>query len=154
MATAFQMSNAAEEKTDPFFPEMIWGKGKWPSLQFAIQHQICTQLFGPNFPDQFELNSAYGYAFNYADIKWNKAKYTNTIDEAARQDTIGNYHKAVALGAQLLPFTFYVPPDLGVVKKMHLPNVEQTDDPKQIFTASFNGTEFWQDLRLSSFNLK
>ncbi len=34
------------------------------------------------------------------------------------------------------------------------PNVEETDDPALIFTASFNGEEVWRELRLSEYDLK
>jgi hypothetical protein len=154
LAMAFAMSNAAEERIDPFFPEMTWGKGKWPSMQFALHRQISTQIFGYNFPNQFDLNSPYGCAFNYADNKWNGAKYVNALSKAEEQYTIGNYHKAVAQGANLLPFTIYVPQCLSAVNNVHIPNVEQTDEAKLIFTASFNDREVWQDLRISSFHLK
>jgi len=35
-----------------------------------------------------------------------------------------------------------------------VPNVEETDDPNLIFTASFNGEEVWRELRLSEYDLK
>ena len=155
LAKALDMANSAKEMPDPFFPRMACGKGKWPSLQFAMHQQILTLIYGPMFPDQFDLKmSPYGCAFCYADAKWNETRYNNAEARARNEDIIGNYHKAVASGADLLPFTLYIPLELGTVGNVRVPNVEETDNPKLMFTASFNGKEVWQDLQLSSFHLK
>jgi hypothetical protein len=98
--------------------------------------------------------SPYGCAFSYADARWNGSGYGDARAIAQDQDIIGNYHKAVARGAALLPFTFYVPRGLGSLGNVAVPNVEEIDDPNLIFTANFSGREVWRDLQLSSFHLK
>ncbi len=155
IARALAMSKAAREMPDPFFPGRVWGKGKWPSFQYAIHREISALIYGQAFPERFDLTtSPYGCAFHYADVKWNGAIYCNRQAIAQNEDIIGNYHRAVASGAPLLPFIFYVPHGLGSIGDGHIPNVAETDDPNLVFTASLNGTEVWRDLRLSSFNLR
>lgn len=155
LAKALAMSKAKKETPDPLFPRMTWGKGKWPSLQYAMHQQMFALIYGQTFPDRFDLTmSPYGCSFCYADTKWNGAKYCNTQAMAQNEDIIGNYHQAVEQGGDLLPFTFYVPRGLGSVGNTSVPNVEETEDSQLIFTASFNGKEVWRDLKLSSFHLK
>lgn len=155
LVKAFAMSKAKKETPDPLFPRMTWGKGKWPSLQYAMHQQMFARIHGQAFPDRFDLTmSPYGCSFRYTDTKWNGAKYCNAQAMAQNEDIIGNYHKAVERGGDLLPFTFYVPQGLGSVGNTRVPNVEETEDPQLIFTASFNGKEVWRDLELSRFHLK
>jgi hypothetical protein len=155
LARAWAMSQAKEEKPDPLFPARTWGKGKWPSLQYVLQLQLLAQVYGQMFPGRFDvMMSPYGQAFNYADTRWNGAKYGNAQAISRNEDVIGDYHKAVARGDALLPFTLYVPRGLGSYGGVRIPNVEETDDPKLILTASFPGNEVWRELRLSSFHLQ
>jgi len=155
LVKAFAMSKAKKEMPDPLFPGRIWGNGKWPSLQYAMHQQMLTRIYGQMFPDRFDLMmSPYGCSFRYADTRWNGAKYCNDQAMAQSEDIIGDYHKAVEQGGGLLPFTFYVPRGLGSVVNTLVPNVEETEDPQLMFTASFNGKEVWRDLQLSSFHLK
>jgi len=155
LVKVFAMSKAKKETPDPLFHGMTWGNGKWPSLQYAMHQQMFAQIYGQTFPDRFDLTmSPYGCSFRYADAKWNGAKYCNAQAMAQNEDIIGNYHKEVERGGDLLPFTFYVPRGLGSVGNTRVPNVDETEDPQLIFTASFNGKEVWRDLQLSSFHLK
>ncbi|MFC1984376.1 hypothetical protein ACFLVO_05155, partial [Chloroflexota bacterium] len=155
LAKAFAMSKAKNEMPDPLFHGRTWGNGKWPSLQYAMHQQMLASIYGQTLPNRFDsIMSPYGCSFCYADTKLNGAKYCSTQAMAQNEDVIGNYHKAVDQGSDLLPFTFYVPRGLSGVGNTPVPNVDETDDPKLIFTASFNGTEVWRDLQLSSFHLK
>ena len=69
---------------------------------------------------------------------------------ALGEDIIGKYHADVARGGNPLPFVLYVPSGLGSGVNGTIPNVEETDDPSLVFTASFKGgEEAWQKLVLS-----
>lgn len=151
LGRALDMANSAEAMPDPFFPGMTWGKGKWPSLQYAWHQYILSLVYGPMFPGRFDEASPYGCAFGYADARWHGASYQKAGAQGG--DIIGHYHRAVAGGAALLPFTLYLPRELGDAGRLP-PNVALTDNPRLMFTASFNGGEVWQDLRLSSFPLE
>jgi len=138
---------------------MTWGRGKWPSLQFAMHRQMCNRIYGAGFPNQFDVFIApYGQAFRYADLKWNGGKYAGSVPLAlglfatgAGDNAIVKYHEAVAQGAASLPFTFYVPRGFGIAGSRQIPNVEETNDPNLIFIVSFNNDEeVWRELRLSS----
>jgi len=158
LVLAFGMSQSPEEKQDPFFTDMTWGKGKWPSVQYAIYRQLCTRIYGPMFPSQYDLlMSPYGLAFRYADLKWNGGKYTGDAmlnlglgATGVTDDIIGKYHADIAGGRKPLPFSVYVPEMFGSTDNGPVPNVVETDDPGLLFTASFNGGEdIWRELRLS-----
>jgi len=158
LVLAFGMSQSPEEKQDPFFIDMNWGKGKWPSVQYAIYRQLCTRIYGPMFPVRYDiLMSPYGFAFRYADLKWNNGKYTSDVMQklgmgatAAVDNVIGKYHVDLKNRCELLPFVVYVPEMFGSNENGPVPNVVETDDPNLLFTASFNnGEEVWRDLRLS-----
>lgn len=152
---AFAMSLSESKKQDPFFPNMAWGNGKWPSMQYAIHQRISDLIYGPMFPDKFDsAASLYSYAFCYADARWNGRKYSDNQQTSANGDSVHNYHQDVARGAPYLPFTLYVPGQFGSIGNSIIPNVKETDDPTLIFTATFNSREFWRDLRLSDFGLK
>ena len=155
---AMRMSEMPVESPDPFFPGMTWGSGRWPSVQYAVHRHLCTRVYGPGFPGQFATMVApYGLAFRYADLKWNGSKWAGTVmpafgfgAAAADDDAIGKYHAALEHGGEPLPFVFYVPQGLGSTGNGQIPNVEETDDPGLIFTASFNDDEeVLRDLILS-----
>jgi hypothetical protein len=135
------------ESIDPFVPGLIWGKGKWPSIQFAEWQHTCNQLYGGRFPVAFDLMAPlYGIAFQYADFKFNKAARMS-----GGTDILAAYHRDLELGTYLLPFTLYVPPGYGKVGSKNIPNVEETDNPNLIFTACFEGGhEEWRELSLLS----
>jgi len=152
VTAGMEMARAPLERTDPFVPGMVWGKGKWPSIQFAQHWHICTQLYGNGFPNSFDvMMSTYGLAFQYADLKWNQGTYIGAKAGSGGADEVSRYHRDVEHGASLLPFTLYVPPEYGKARDKNIPNVEETDDPGLIFTASFNdGREVWRELSLLS----
>lgn len=151
LVKAIEMSRAPQESPDPLFPGMTWGKGKWPSLQFALNQQIYARIYGQMYPGRFDLLMApYGHALRYADARWNGAEYCTAQAVARNEDVIGKYHNAVAGGAKLLPFVFYVPRGYAGSGKLPIANVQETEDAGLMFSASFdNGTEVWRDLRLS-----
>jgi len=153
---AWMMSMMPVESRDPFFPGMTWGKGRWPSVQYAIHRQLCARIYGQGFPDRFDsMMAPYGHAFRYADLKWNGGRYTGGAPipvgfgaaAGLPDDTVARYHADLAQGGKLLPFTVYVPAGHGNGGNGKLPNVEETADPRLVFTASFNGgEEVWQEL--------
>ena len=151
LVSAMEMSRAPAENADPFFPDLTWGKGKWPSMQYAQYLQICGRIYGPGFPNQFSIMSLYGHAFHYADLKWGGGKYTGKLvgagmwgAPAGGDDVVGQYCEAVTGGDTPLPFVFYVPEGYGKAGENRIPNVEETNDPSLILTASFdNGSETW-----------
>ncbi|MBN1189744.1 MAG: DUF362 domain-containing protein [Dehalococcoidales bacterium] len=145
---AFNMSRNKEEKGDPLFPGRSWGEGKWPSLQYVLLLQDYARVYGQAFPDRIDiLMSLYGMAFSYADMKYNQGRYCSP--DAANEDIIGKYHKAIAGGEAALPFTMYVPPGLGSYEGRKIPNTEETGDSQLVFLASFRGEEIWRELHLS-----
>jgi hypothetical protein len=152
VATAIEMAQAPVETADLFFPDMVWGKGKWPSIQFARYWHVCTQLYGIGFPNSFDIMvTPYGLAFRYADLKWNQKRYIGATRTSAGTNLISKYHGDVEQGARPLPFILYVPPRYGRAGNRNIPNVEETDEPNLIFTASFNdGQEVWRELSLLS----
>jgi len=154
LSRAFSMSQAREERPDTLFPGRIWGQGKWPSLQFVLQQVLFSMIYGQPFPDRFDLNmSPYGFAFNYADSKWNGAKYAQEQAVNRRQDVIKKYHDEVKQGRALLPFTVYVPKSFGSFNGLKIPNVQETDNPDLIMTASFGENEVWKEFRFSEYPL-
>jgi hypothetical protein len=152
VTASVELAQAPLESPDPFVPGMVWGKGKWPSIQFAQHWYICTQIYGNEFPNSFDVTmSPYGFAFQYADMKWNQGTYNVPRTGSGVADDLSRYHRDVENGASLLPFTLYVPPAYGKARNKKIPNVEETDDPGLIFTASFNdGCEVWRELSLMS----
>jgi hypothetical protein len=154
VAAAFAMSTATEESPDPLYPGRSWGKGKWPSFQTAMKQLIFTRIYGQNFPARFDISmSPYGLALTYADARRNDKRFVSPNALARKLDIIASYHQAIAAGARPLPFTFYVPMGMGQTSSGPIPNVQETDNPGLIFTASFEGGEVWRDLKLSSFGL-
>ena len=147
-----EMARAPLESSDPFVPGMVWGKGKWPSIQFAQYWHICTQIYGSEFPNSFDImTTLYGFAFQYADLQWNQGAYIVEKTGSGVAGEINRYHSDVEQGASPLSFILYVPPVYGKARGKNIPNVEETDDPDLIFTASFNdGREVWRELSLLS----
>ena len=152
MTTSVGLARASLESNDPFVPGMVWGKGKWPSIQLAQHWYICTQLYGNDFPNSYDvMMTPYGFAFQYADLKRNQGTYVGARTGSGGADELNRYHRDVEQGASLLPFTLYVPPAYGKARDKNIPNVEETDDPGLIFTASFNDEhEVWRELSLLS----
>jgi hypothetical protein len=140
---ALGMSRALEESKDPFFPGLSWGKGKWPSLQFAEYALGATSIYGPEFPKRVGLISLFGFAFQHADRKMNGGKYIGR-GPAPSPEAISKYREGTAGGASPLDFMLYVPQGYGKLNGTRLPNIQETEDPGKVFTASFNqGREVW-----------
>ena len=140
---AFRMSQAPEERKDPLFPKLTWGKGKWPSLQFAQYALGATSLYGLEFPKRANLLSLYGFAFQYADKKVNGGKYTG-LGLAPDPGAIQSYKEDTDKGGALMDFLVFVPKGYGKLNGIRLPNIQETEDPDKVFTASFNqGREVW-----------
>lgn len=143
-AVAFRMSQAEVEGKDLLFPTITWGKGKWPSLQFASYISIGIAIYGPEFPRRLGLMSLYGQALQYADKTLNGGSYTGSLGPQSNPEAANHYIKAVIEGAAPLNFVVYVPKGYGSLNGSTVPNVEETEDPDKIFTASFNDDqEVW-----------
>jgi hypothetical protein len=140
------LSQMEMEGTDPFFPTMTWGKGKWPSLQAARFIATGSTIYGMGYPLTTTIASLYGLAFQYADKAFNGGKYTGpaevTVD--ATSPALSDYLQSVAAGGEPLPFLVYVPAGYGQLLGKPMPNIEETQDPNKVLTAAFNGgTEVW-----------
>ena len=144
-AVAFMMSQVEMESPDLLFPNITWGKGKWPSIQFAGYASVANSIYGLGFPTSIDLVSLYGQAFQYADKALNGGSYTGSTETNSDPEAINNYFKAVSEGATPLDFVLYVPVGFGNLAGNTLPNIEETGDPNKILTAHFNsGKEIWQ----------
>jgi uncharacterized protein (DUF362 family) len=140
---ALGMSRAPEERKDPFFPGLTWGKGKWPTLQFAEYALGATSIYGLDFPKKANMLSLYGFAFQYADKKMNGGKYAGR-SSATHSEAIQIYREDTAKGASPMDFTLFVPKGYGNLNGTRLPNIQETEDPEKIFTATFDqGREVW-----------
>ena len=143
-AIAFMMSQVETESQDPFFPNVTWGKGKWPSLQLAIYVSAGSAIYGPGFPMAVDLMSLYGLAFQYADRVLNRAGYTGGTGAESDPAALSNYIKAVSEGCAPLDFMLYVPQGYGKIGGNDVPNVEETTAPEKILTVHFDGgREVW-----------
>ena len=140
---ALGMSRAPEERKDPFFPGLTWGKGKWPTLQFAEYALSATSIYGPEFPKKADVNSLYGFAFQYADRKMNGGKYIGR-SPAPNPEAIQNYERDTEKGAPPMDFMLFIPRGYGNLNGTRLPNIQETEAPDKVFTASFDqGREVW-----------
>lgn len=142
---AFALSRSETVTPDPFFPGMSFGKGRWPSLKTVEHLKTLGGLYGPGAPGEIGLGSLYGQAFLYADKTLNGGGYTGSTEQLQNAPgCIGRYFEAVAGGAKPLDFTLYVPKGYGSPGTQAIPNVQETDDPGKVFTASFGGgKEVW-----------
>lgn len=144
VSVAFRMSQMEMESPDFFFPTMTWGKGKWPSVQFASYIGMAMSIYGMGFPMRVDLLSLYGHAFQYADKTLNGASYTGSRGPVSDLEAANRYIDAVSQGAKPMNFVLYVPSGFGTMAGRSVPNVEETDDPAKVFTARFNnGREVW-----------
>ena len=83
-------------------------------------------------------------AFQYADKALNGGAHTGSNEAVNNPNAINKYFEAVTAGAAPLSFTLYVPAGYGSFGSVKIPNVAETEDPKKIFTAHFNGgLEVW-----------
>jgi hypothetical protein len=57
---------------------------------------------------------------------------------------IQRYKEDTAKGSAPIDFTVFVPKGYGNINGTCLPNIEETEDPAKVFTASFDqGREIW-----------
>jgi hypothetical protein len=142
---AYRMSLLEVEAPDPFCPNLIWGKGKWPSFQLARYIYLGSSLYGAQFPNRAGFPSLYGLAFRYVDIAQNGGRYCGGIRNQPDPNGIDTYWSAVSSGREKpLDFTFYIPAGYDKVAGSSVPNVTVTADPAKILTATFLGSkEIW-----------
>jgi uncharacterized protein (DUF362 family) len=142
---AYLMSQRPKEKPDPFCPGLNWGHGKWPSFSLATFSYVHQVIYGWRFPAQIGVFSLYGSALSFADHRQNGRQFVGTVRGAPKADAVQNYLEAVQ-GGRITPFDFtvFVPPGYGGNGKV--PNVQETSDPKKIFTAMFEREKIqWPD---------
>ena len=142
---AYLMSQRPKEKPDPFFPGVNWGNGKWPSFTLATYGCVHQIIYGWKFPAQIGVFSLYGSALAFADHRQNSRQFVGTVRGAPKADAAQSYLEAVQ-GGRISPFDFtvFVPPGYGGNGKV--PNVQETSDPKRIFTAVFERDKIqWPD---------
>jgi len=143
--TAYRMSQSEVESQDPFFPDLTWGGGKWPSFRLAGHMYLGSALYGVQFPHKVMFPGLYSLAFRYADLKQNGGRYTGNIISRPDPDALNRYVSGVLGGRETsLDFNFYVPDGYGAINGSKLPNIEVTTDPGLILTAHFSGgSEIW-----------
>jgi len=142
---AFQISQADMEAPDPFMPGLTFGKGKWPSYQLASYFFTASFIYGGEFPLKLGPPGLYSAALIYADLKQNGGRYGGEVLFLPDPEGVMRYISDVSDGkVEPLDFTLYVPPGFESVPGIAVPNVEATEDPAKVFTASFDGgKEVW-----------
>jgi hypothetical protein len=138
---AFNISKIDAEIDDPFCPGLKCGKQNWPSLQFALYYYVASSIFGITYPAKIDAASLYGWVFQHADRTLNSSAYLSAgLLESAQQ-----YVNDVISGKKPLDFVLYVPPGFSRMSSKTIPNIQETNDPEKIFTASFgSGREIWK----------
>ena len=142
---AFRMSQIELESPDPFLPGLTWGKGKWPSFQLARYVFLGMTLYGNQFPNKIVFPSLYATVFRYADMTQNEGRFVGDITTQPNPEALDRYVSMVSSEQEThLDFIFYVPNGYGQVGGLQVPNIQETDDPAKVLTASFNdGQELW-----------
>jgi hypothetical protein len=142
---AFIISQLEMDIPDPFVPGLTCGNGRWPSLQLAQFFQRGVMLYGQGFPYSIEYPSLYANVLYYADLTQNGGQYAGEIRGIPNTESVGRYMSDVSSGNKNpLDFTFYIPAGYDNLSGVAVPNVEVTDDPARILTASFaGGKEIW-----------
>ncbi|MBI9075238.1 MAG: DUF362 domain-containing protein [Desulfatibacillum sp.] len=134
---AMAMSSMGADIKDTHFPELTWGKGRWPSFsqtQHTYLHQV---IYGWRFPKQIGLFSLWGSAFGYADRVLNDSRFVGGVFGAPNAKAPKMYLEALKNNETgPLDFTLYVPVGYGAGGK--LPHVKETSDPARVFTAEFD----------------
>jgi len=145
LISAFSMSRAGAEVPDPLNPPATFGKGKWPSWKWVSYVSTNSTIWGMGFPRRIDLTGLYGTVFQYSDKTQNNGGYTGNVPMMSNQDSLAKYLADIAESKrQALDFVLYVPVGLGKFNGQSVPNIEETSDPKKIFTASFmGGKEKW-----------
>jgi hypothetical protein len=141
---AYQISQLELDLPDPFCPGITYGKGRWPSFQVARFAYLGMALYGEQFPSGIVPSSLYGLAFQYADLTQNKGRYVGEIRSEPDRRAVDEYISATSNGDSGLDFLLYVPAGYDKLLGRAVPNVQVTDDPARILTASFaGGAETW-----------
>ncbi len=142
---AYRLSQVDLEVPDLFIPELIWGKGQWPSFQTAQYFLLGISLYGQGFPFQVGFPSLYGSTLFYADLVQWGGKYFRPADRQLTAEPVLRYVHQVQQGETApLDFVFYVPPGFEKLGETTLPNVEVTEDPTRVLTVHFQGgKEIW-----------
>ncbi len=140
---AFAISQLPMEIPDPFSPGVMYGKGKWPSFKIAQYVQTGNLIYGFEFPFSIAFPSLYSNALFYADLTQNGGQYAGPIQPDLQ--AVNRYISDVAKGeVKPLNFILYVPAEFTNLAGAKIPNVEITDDPIKMYTASFqNNQEIW-----------
>lgn len=144
---AWMMSQSAHEFPDNHYPDLTWGKGKWPSFAQAMDYYLHQVIYGWKFPHKIGIFSLYGSAFAFADYRQNNSQFIGKLFGVPKGNAPAAYLKAVAdKEIQPLDFTLYVPPGYGADGKFV--HVKETSDPARIFTAEFEqGRVRWPDAK-------
>jgi hypothetical protein len=118
---------------------------KWPRVPFVRFLQMGTVIYGPGFPVSINYPGLYSNALFYADLTQNGGKYAGKLRSHPDPQAISDYISDVANNKiDPLDFVLYLPTGFDTLSGTRIPNVERTDDPLKIFTASFqNGKEIW-----------
>jgi hypothetical protein len=142
---AFNISRASMDIADPLSPGNVYGKGRWPTIQFARFVQMGSNLYGLTFPNLISYPSLYANALFYADLTQNGGQYAGKEVTNIDPQVIRKYISDVASGeVDALNFVLYVPPNFDKLLGLNIPNVEITEDPLKICTVSFeDGKEIW-----------
>ena len=149
-SAAFQISQLDMEIPDPFQPGLTCGNGNWPSFQLAKFFYMGVVLFGQGYPYMIGYPSLYASALLYADLTQNGGQYSSQLGGEPNLEAVNNYvDNAGKNGLDPLDFTLYIPMGYDNLTGKMVPNVEVTDSPSKIFTASFaNENEKWPETRL------
>lgn len=146
------MSQSPKEQEDPFFPGLLWGKGKWPSYSLASDRYIKQILYGWKYPARIGISSLYGSACAFADYRQNGRKFVGTVRGVPNPEAAQRYVEAVREGLMKpLDFTFFVPSGYG---GKDLPNVRESADPSEVVTVLFGGGSLrWPDVRTADMEI-
>lgn len=137
-AYAFQLSKSPNESTDLSFPNLVYGKGRWPSFTTAEYLFYLTYIYGGNSFDSMAEGSLYDLIFQHYDSSKNSGFYT---ENKSHRQALTDYFDALKEGSQPLNFFFFVPVGLGKLQGTPVPNTIETNDPNLILTVHFK--EIW-----------
>jgi len=149
-SAAFQISQLDMEIPDPFQPGLTCGNGNWPSFQLAKFFYMGVILFGQGYPYMIGYPSLYASALLYADLTQNGGQYSSQLGGEPDLEAVNNYvENSGTNDREQLDFTVFMPMGYDNLSGKMVPNIEVTDNPSKIFTASFaNGNEIWPESRL------
>jgi hypothetical protein len=112
-----------------------------------------STFYGQGFPYKVAFPSVYASALLYADLTQNGGQYAGAIRSQPNLEAIDRYVEGALEGeVKPLDFAVYVPVGFDNLSGKRIPNVEPTDDPAKILTASFaGGREVWPEPLLQSY---